>query len=296
MTAITGQVAQILELENLADTNAAHAAETLESGGIIFLKDAGFGLSERESKLISDASVTLPTRKERESQNGRPTVVFEPSRGKILHARMKPPERTELENIMSRYANWATEAVNTLFPTYRGRIKRDRTTYRPCERATTQGLHVDASYGRPTGGCGMLRVFYNVNPNQQNRVWRVGETFEAFAERFVPNARIKPVGPMEKALGQLNIIKGQRTVYDHVMEDIRGQAKSDKTYQAECPQRVVEFPPGSAWIAITDLVLHGAVSGQHSLDQTFFVPSEVMNHPERSSLKILERLTDQALV
>ncbi|MDN5870372.1 MAG: Kdo hydroxylase family protein [Nitrococcus sp.] len=295
MGQITGRVAKILTLDSLDDARAPNATETLEAGGLIYLENAAFGLSEREARLIANASATLPTRKERKSRNGRPTVIFEPSRGRILHARMKPPERTELENIMSRFADWATALVNGLFPNYRGQIERDRTTYRPCERATMQGLHVDASYGRPTGGCGMLRVFYNVNPHQQARVWRVGETFEAFAQRFVPNATIKPISLAERLLYRINIIKGKRTLYDHVMEEIRTQAKSNKTYQAECPQKIVGFPPGSAWIAITDLVLHGAVSGQHSLDQTFFVPANAMDEPNRSSLKILERLTGRAL-
>ena len=43
-------------------------------------------------------------------------------------------------------------------------------------------------------------------------------------------------------------------------------------------------------------VLHGAMSGQHSLDQTFYLPVEAMNDPSRSSLRILERLTGEALV
>ena len=37
------------------------------------------------------------------------------------------------------------------------------------------------------------------------------------------------------------------------------------------------------------------MSGQHSLDQTFYLPVEAMNDPSRSSLRILERLTGKAL-
>ena len=58
----------------------------------------------------------------------------------------------------------------------------------------------------------------------------------------------------------------------------------------------MEFPAGASWIAITDLVLHGAMGGQHSLDRTFYLPVEAMNDPSRSSLRILERLTGEALV
>jgi hypothetical protein len=43
-------------------------------------------------------------------------------------------------------------------------------------------------------------------------------------------------------------------------------------------------------------VLHGAISGQHSLDQTFYLPVEAMKDSSRSSLRILERLAGHALV
>ena len=84
--------------------------------------------------------------------------------------------------------------------------------------------------------------------------------------------------------------------YDLLMADIRGQVKKDNDYQEHGPQHVVSFPAGAAWIAITDLVLHAASSGQHSLDQTYFLPPEVMGDPECSSLRILERLSGRNLL
>ena len=272
------------------------ALATLEGGGIVYLPSAGFELTEHERQLVMDAAVTLPTRRERKSRNGRPTVIYNPDRGHILHARMPSPGREELEAMMARYSDWATALITQLFPGYTGKIVRDRLTYRPCERSKPQGIHVDASYGRPTEGRGMLRVFCNINPTGQARVWRIGETFEPFARRFVPNARPPRTNPLEGLLARLGVTRGRRTAYDHLMADIRGQAKRSDNYQQTGPQRVVSFPEGSAWIAITDLVLHGASSGQHSLDQTFFLPAEVMHEPERSSLRILERLGGHRLV
>ena len=49
-------------------------------------------------------------------------------------------------------------------------------------------LHVDAFPSRPNHGERILRVFCNVNPNE-DRVWRVGESFEAVARRFLPRIR-----------------------------------------------------------------------------------------------------------
>lgn len=296
----TGMPCSILELPPDSDRNAPGFRERiramLEAGGILFLPRAGFELTERERKLVADAAITLPTRRERESRNGRPTVIYDPARGHILRTRISDPERRDLEAMMARYSDWAAALVADLLPAYTDKLVRDRLTYRPCERADAQGLHVDASYGRPTEGRGMLRVFCNIHPGGRPRVWRVGETFEPFARRFVPSARTPRTSRLEAVLAQLGVTRGRRTAYDRLMADIRGQAKKDKDYQATAPQRVVSFPTGSAWIAITDLVLHGASSGQHSLDQTFFLPPEAMDEPARSSLRILERLSGRTLL
>ena len=296
----TGMPCPILELPPGTDRNAPGFREriraVLEAGGILFLPCSGFELTERERALVTDAAITLPTRRERESRNGRPTVIYDPARGHILRTRISGSERRELEAMMARYSDWAAALVADLLPAYTDKLVRDRLTYRPCERADAQGLHVDASYGRPTEGRGMLRVFCNIHPGGRPRVWRVGETFEPFARRFVPSARTPRTSRLEAVLAQLGVTKGRRTAYDRLMADIRGQVKKDKDYQANAPQRVVSFPTGSAWIAITDLVLHGASSGQHSLDQTFFLPPEAMDEPARSSLRILERLSGRTLL
>src|SRR6185503_10877458 len=128
------------------------------------------------------------------------------------------------------------------------------------------------------------------------RVWQVGEHFEPFVQRFVSAAKPKQVNLADRLLALLGVTHGLRTNYDLFMEELRAQAKSDESYQTTAPRRVVEFPAGSAWIAITDLLLHAAVSGQHSLDQTFFLPAAAMQCPERSSLRILEQLSGRALV
>lgn len=296
----TGATVDILEIAPNADhTDPAlreRARTVLEAGGILYLPRSGFELSEQERALVTDAAITLPTRRERESRNGRPTVIYDPRRGHILHARMPRPGREALEAMMARYSDWAAALVEELLPDYSGKLVRDRLTYRPCDRADQQGLHVDASYGRPTEGRGMLRVFCNINPTGRPRVWRVGESFEPFARRYVATVRTPRASRIEGLLARLGVTKGRRTAYDRFMADIRGQVKRDEDYQRSGPQRVVSFPMGAAWIAITDLVLHAAASGQHSLDQTFFLPAEAMHDPALSSLRILERLSGRNLL
>ena len=50
-------------------------------------------------------------------------------------------------------------------------------------------LHVDAFPSRPNHGERILRVFCNVNPHGEDRVWRVGEPFEAMARTLLPRVR-----------------------------------------------------------------------------------------------------------
>jgi hypothetical protein len=96
-------------------------------------------------------------------------------------------------------------------------------------------------------------------------------------------------------LSHLGIV-GPKTAYDQVIAELRRLGKDDKEYQKNAPRQIVEFPSGSCWFAITDLVLHGAVSGQHSIDQTYFLPDTGMSDPAHSTLRILERMSQQALV
>jgi hypothetical protein len=175
-------------------------------------------------------------------------------------------------------------------------MERDRITYRPHQRSDMQPLHVDSSYGYPTQGRGMFRVFCNIDPIDRPRVWQVGEPFEPFARRFIDDAQPRDPGWIASVLARLGIVKGAKTPYDATMAAIRRAGKRDKEYQRTAPRTVIQFPRGAAWFAVTDLVLHGAVSGQHSLDQTFFLPAVAMADPARSSLRILERLSGRILV
>lgn len=296
---MTTETATLMKLDSSMDRTSPEtrslALRTIENGGILFLPQAGFELTDHEREIVLDSSVTLPTRREKASLNGRPTVVFDPDRGEIFNNRMKRPNRDDLKAMMARYSQWAEMLITHLLPSYSPTLVRDRVTFRPCKRAKPQGLHVDASYGRPTEGRGMLRVFCNINPSGQPRVWQIGEHFEPFASRFVPSARIKRANIVQRTLAHYGVLKGLPTAYDNLMAYIRGHAKNNKRYNASCPRRTFEFPVGSAWIAITDLVLHGALSGQYSLDQTFFLPASTMSEPEKSSLRILERLSGAQL-
>jgi hypothetical protein len=309
-TANDDSTVELLTLAEGTDLTAAavrrDATYVLEGGGIVLLPKTGFPLSARERELLADLRNFLV--KEPSGANGRPTIMFDPRRGRIadinftisglrlLRAEVKASARPELEAMMRRYGAWAEDLLTTLFPSYVAALGRDRITYRPNQRSDAQPLHVDAGYAYPTQGRGMLRVFCNIDPLDRPRVWHVGERFEGFARRYLPAARVRRPGWTASMLARVGVVGGAKTAYDLMIAELRRLVKSDAEYQRSAPRRVVEFPSGSAWIAITDLLLHGALSGQHSLDQTFFLPPEAMSDESRSSLRILERLSGRQLV
>jgi hypothetical protein len=72
--------------------------------------------------------------------------------------------------------------------------------------------------------------------------------------------------------------------------------KADETYQKTSQQLAVDFPAGSTWLVFTDQVPHAALAGQYQLEQTFLLPVDAMQQPERSPLRVLEGLKDRRLV
>ncbi|MHB8723878.1 MAG: Kdo hydroxylase family protein [Casimicrobiaceae bacterium] len=208
-----------------------------------------------------------------------------------------------LARMIGRFAADASALVTALFPRYAPWLKRARTSYRPhgatgramSWRKDDTRLHVDAFPSRPTRGERILRVFSNVNPQGEDRVWRVGEPFEAMARRLLP--RVRPMLPGEAAcLSALHVTRGRRSEYDHMMLGLHDCAKSDLGYQRASPQREVRFAPGTTWICYSDQVMHAAASGQYMLEQTTHLPLEALYEPRSSPLTILERISGRPLV
>ena len=73
------------------------------------------------------------------------------------------------------------------------------------------------------------------------------------------------------------------------MLQLHDRMKEDEEFQ-HTVQTAVDFPAGSTWLAFTDQVSHAATAGQYQLEQTFRLPVASMMMPERSPLRVLERL------
>jgi hypothetical protein len=104
-----------------------------------------------------------------------------------------------------------------------------------------------------------------------------------------------PLPGSGRLLRLFRITKTTRSAYDALMLQLHDRMKADEDFQAHAQQTSVDFPAGSTWMAFTDQVSHAAMAGQYQLEQTFLLPVAAMSEPQRSPLRILERLTCRRL-
>lgn len=264
----------------------------LEAQGFVFLPQHGFALTAEEIALLT------PQLSDGRSKN----ISLDAVSGKVRGTALRPAARAGLARLMGRYADWAMDLLVQTTPRYAPSLERGRTSFRPrsvdepaaSPRKDDRRLHVDAFPSQPTGGRRILRVFSNVNPAGEPRVWQVGEPFEEHARRWPADGR-PPWPGHAQVLRGLGVTKALRTPYDAAMLRLHDAAKLDRDYQRNAPRRAIAFPAGSSWIAFTDSLVHSASAGQHALEQTFYLPVEAMAAPSASPLRILERLSGRSL-
>ena len=275
----------------VAAADTERYARDLESGAVLVLPRLAFALSRDERRFLDV----------RWSDGRAKNISLEGDA--IRGARGGERDLVALAAMIARFASDASALVAALFPRYAPYLTRARTSYRPhgaagravSWRKDDTRLHVDAFPSRPNHGVRILRVFCNVNPDGEDRVWRVGEAFESMARRFLP--RIRGMLPGEAAvLSALQVTKSPRSEYDHLMLGLHDAAKADLAYQQASPQREVRFAPGTTWICFSDQVMHAASSGQYMLEQTTHLPVDALYELHRSPLAVLERITGRTLV
>jgi len=264
----------------------------VEDGKVLHFPQLAFAHSDEEQALLTPAllepgvrNISLDAQRRLKGVAGDETV------------------RACATNLIARFSANATDLVNGLFPAYRDHLRPGLVSLRPVQvagrqqswRADDTRLHVDAFPSRPNHGERILRVFANVNPAGEPRVWRVGEAFGEVAKRFLPGAR-RYSPAHARLLRALRVTKSLRTEYDHLMLQLHDRMKADTHYQREAPQETFAFAPGSAWVCFSDQTVHAAMSGQHMLEQTFHLPVQRQYNREASPLAILTRLRGRPLV
>ena len=277
----------------LAAEQKALAIEAIETGKIIFPPQLPFKLTSLEQRFLSSNYI------DPKSKN----ISYDIRQNNLRGVNGSPNDKDQIKEMMRRFAIQSKQLINHLFPHYQNAIVQARTCFRPIEvkgrsssyRKDDTRLHVDAFPANPNQGRRILRVFSNINPHGEDRVWRVGEPFSEVAKRFVPQAG-KPLPGSATLLHLLRVTKSRRTQYDHLMLQIHDRMKADELYQQRVEQYEVRFPPNTSWIVQTDQVSHAPMSGQHLLEQTFYLPVNAMYDPNRSPSRILEKLVGHSLI
>ena len=268
--------------------------DELESGKIVFFPIYAFNLKPNELSLLSEA-ILAPKEK---------NISYDYAKNHLTGiANDKAELKTLANQFMNRFADYAKELIDEILPQYSESIIWGRTSYRPAEikgrktskRKDDTKLHVDSFSASPVNGLRIIRIFANINPNGEPRVWHVGEPFTNLISKFA-----KDIPPYSKFHAKfLNIIKKTKTLrsaYDHYMINLHDNMKLDLDYQEKVAKKRIDFPPRSTWIVFTDIVSHAALSGQYLLEQTFYLPVKAMQNPELSPLKQLEKKIGLTLI
>lgn len=272
---------------------AAHALDALEAGSVLRLP-LPFTLAPEEQSLLSPQLLS----------GTRKNISYNPINARLQGADGDAALEAQLRGLLTRYHASARTLVEHLFAPYRNHLIDGRASYRPAEiagrvpkswRHDDTRLHVDAFPATPVHGRRLLRVFNNINPHGEPRRWQVGEPFADVAARFAPRVP-RPSALKAQLMALAKITKSKRSAYDHYMLHLHDGMKADLDYQAQVTKIPAGFAPGETWIVYSDQVSHAVLAGRYMLEQTFYVPVEVLQYPQRSPLRVLEKLTGRPLL
>jgi 3-deoxy-D-manno-oct-2-ulosonic acid (Kdo) hydroxylase len=280
--------------QSLPDQQQQQTIKEIEQGQVLYFPQLAFPFKAGEEIIFSG---TLADSKVK-------NISYIPDTGRLKGVQKNAEALTAIvTTVMQRYADLTQDLVWNLFPEYKSRLSRGRTSLRAVEidgrpsslEKDDTRLHVDSFPSTPTHGERILRVFNNINPNAVTRNWRLGEPFAAYAQKFAPLVR-QPLPGTSSLLNMLGITKSKRSLYDHYMLALHDLGKADNDYQQHGTAEKFNFPSGSTWLCFTDQVLHGVLSGQYMLEQTFYLPVPAMHKPDISPLRVLEKITERNLI
>lgn len=264
--------------QNIEQINQQESIHILESGNILLFPNHYF--SSTDESLMSESIL-----------DGRhKNVSYDYKRNKLgAYQKSSLGLEKKLEHLMRGYAEFSLQLIQRALPSYVPHLQWGRTSFRPAQisgRATSKRkddtrLHVDSFSASPVNGLRILRVFCNINPRHEPRVWNIGEPFTEVLARFAPG--IRPYNKLTAHI--LKLVKTTKTLrspYDHYMLHLHDSMKRDDDYQKQAKKTRFDFPSQSSWIVFTDHVSHAALSGQFLLEQTFYLPINKMAKPELS--------------
>jgi hypothetical protein len=277
--------------------------EQLEAGQILYFDGIPYDFPQAERDFLLQ-----------QRQSGsriHKNISYRPKQDKLRGSVADSQEDIEhLQSIMRHFSAEITGLLTRVLAPYAAHWSLDYASYRP-EEEQNRGLslhkrndllHVDAFPTRPTRGGRILRCFTNINPTR-TRNWLTTIRFPELAEKFAREAGLDDfaragdtsgsvVNRLKRAIG---IKTAARTPYDKFMLRFHDFMKENSNFQETCEKIYINFPPMATWMCYTDSVPHAVLSGQYALEQTFIIPVRALVTPEKSPLRILEKLAGKPL-
>jgi hypothetical protein len=270
--------------------------ERLERGEIIYYPVCPFPLPEGEDRRF--------LLQQRLGSRAHKNVSYDPERDRAAGFRGQSVAQVErLRQLLASFSQSTTDWVARTLPRYVAGWRLDRVSFRPLEEATRRLratarndlLHVDAFPSRPTNGYRILRAFANVNLTEP-RVWVTSDSFAKLLERFGRQVGLPRTSRLDWASrlkqGVLRLChpgRAQPSPYDAFMRRFHDFLKADDNFQERGPKRFWTFPPGSAWLVITDTASHAVLRGRYALEHSYFVAPEALALPDEAPAALLER-------
>jgi len=270
-------------------------ATRLERGEILYYPNCPFPLPEGDDRdFLFEQELGGRVHK---------NISYDPCTAKVGGYRRRSSAQVErLRSLLRAFADSATSWLSANLPRYAASWQLDRVSYRPAEEATRQLrqsarndlLHVDAFPTRPTNGARILRVFANINRTEP-RIWLTSYPFAELLTRYGKEVGL-PKGDevswgqrlRDTVVGLFRPGRKRRSGYDAFMLRFHHFLKANKEFQADSPKRW-EFPPGSAWVVITDTASHAVLSGRYALEHSYFVAPEAQALPDESPAALLRQ-------
>lgn len=249
--------------------------------------------------LPSDEDLEFLRRKLPSGSPGHSNSSYLPDRDRLYGLDGDSQFLERARSILAERDRVVREALGRLVPEYArdwrvGKVEYTHRETRMAESIHEQGrrpahlgLFTQGTSHGATHGDRVLRFFTNVHPTQA-RVWHSAGTFADIyphiAERLVREKATDGLRPrwLDRArsrtlrgLTGLGLSAAQRadsSPYDRAMKRLLTALESDDEFWEE-PRAVLmlEFPPLSSWLVMTDVVSHAEVSGRQALVNTLFV-------------------------
>lgn len=277
----------------------------LEAGNVILFPTTPFPLSETSKEFLRSLDFS--------GGAVHKNIAYRPALDRVTGVDPKSVEMTTLHSVFQEYSRNVIEFTRELLPQYATAWKLDYASYRPLEEKgrdlplnkRNDLMHTDAFPSRPTNGDLILRAFTNIHASEP-RVWITSDPFTIVAKRYAQDAGLdelaaETASPLRRfrnrllrGLRKLRLPVVPRSPYDEFMLRFHDYLKRNQEFQSS-PRYQFEFPPGSTWLAFTDVLPHSVQSGQYALEQTFIVARGSMAAPGNAPIAILERLCGKPL-